>query len=73
MHSDSADEKAGAVHGEHTGGLVQPHAAGGYKSEVERIDAMATAEGTTLASFAHLDEKKIMRKVWRPSFTSQSR
>ncbi|KAJ0323063.1 hypothetical protein COL5a_008511 [Colletotrichum fioriniae] len=33
------------------------------KGEIERIDAIATAQGTTLASFAHLDEKKILRKV----------
>jgi hypothetical protein len=31
--------------------------------EIDRIDAKATAPGTTLASFAHLDEKKILRKV----------
>ncbi|KAK7438662.1 major facilitator superfamily transporter [Colletotrichum acutatum] len=33
------------------------------KGEIERIDAIATAQGTTLASFAHLDEKKILRKM----------
>ena len=33
------------------------------RAEIEHIDAMATAEGTTLASFTHLDEKKILRKV----------
>lgn len=31
--------------------------------QVSRIDAMATAPGTTLDSFSHLDEKKILRKV----------
>jgi hypothetical protein len=31
--------------------------------EVRRKDAMATAGGVTLASFAHLNEKKILRKV----------
>ena len=40
--------------------------------DVDRIDAKATAPGLTMASFAHLDEKKILRKVsfrnrsWRP-------
>jgi hypothetical protein len=33
------------------------------RSQVDRIDAMATAPGTTLDSFSHLDEKKILRKV----------
>ncbi len=32
-------------------------------AEKERIDALATAPGVTLASFAHLDEKKILRKM----------
>ncbi|KAF2464318.1 MFS general substrate transporter [Lindgomyces ingoldianus] len=31
--------------------------------EVARIDALATAPGVTMASFAHLDEKKILRKM----------
>ena len=35
----------------------------GLRAEVEHIDALATAPGTTLESFAHLDEKKILRKV----------
>lgn len=33
------------------------------EEEIKRIDAMATAQGVTLESFAHLDEKKILRKV----------
>lgn len=32
-------------------------------AEVAHIDALATAPETTLESFAHLDEKKILRKV----------
>ncbi|EXF85313.1 major facilitator superfamily transporter [Colletotrichum fioriniae PJ7] len=40
------------------------------KGEIERIDAIATAQGTTLASFAHLDEKKILRKVRGWTFDS---
>ena len=35
----------------------------GLRAEVEHIDALATAPGTTLESFAHLDDKKILRKV----------
>ncbi|EKJ74091.1 hypothetical protein FPSE_05745 [Fusarium pseudograminearum CS3096] len=32
-------------------------------TQVDRIDAMATAPGVTLESFSHLDEKKILRKM----------
>ncbi|KAF2646302.1 MFS general substrate transporter [Massarina eburnea CBS 473.64] len=32
-------------------------------SEIARIDALATAPGVTMANFAHLDEKKILRKM----------
>lgn len=32
-------------------------------AEIARIDALATAPGVTMASFAHLDEKKILRKM----------
>jgi hypothetical protein len=32
-------------------------------AEVARIDALATAPGVSAASFAHLDEKKILRKM----------
>ena len=31
--------------------------------EMRRIDALALAQGTTLASFSHLDEKRILRKM----------
>jgi hypothetical protein len=31
--------------------------------EIARIDALATGAGVTLASFAHLDEKAILRKM----------
>ncbi|KAF2461118.1 major facilitator superfamily domain-containing protein [Lineolata rhizophorae] len=37
-----------------------------HKSKSEQIhdvDAMATAPGTTMASFAHIDEKKVLRKM----------
>jgi hypothetical protein len=38
-------------------------ARGSEKEEMERIDALATAPETTPAKFAHLDEKKILRKM----------
>jgi hypothetical protein len=31
--------------------------------EIGRIDALATAPGTTFESFSHIDEKKVLRKV----------
>lgn len=34
-----------------------------FSEEVQRIDAIATSQTTTLQSFRHLDEKKILRKV----------
>jgi hypothetical protein len=39
------------------------HARLSKEEEVARIDAIATAPETTMASFAHLDEKKILRKM----------
>lgn len=33
------------------------------EEEIERVDALALAEATTLDSFKHLDEKKILRKM----------
>lgn len=33
------------------------------EDEIKRIDALVLAEGTTLESFKHLDEKKILRKM----------
>ena len=45
-------------HGHHSG---KRHT--GHQDEIERIDSIALAPETTLESFAHLDEKKILRKV----------
>jgi len=46
---------------------ISSHAGGKTKNnkarEVARIDKLATAPGVTAASFAHLDEKKILRKM----------
>jgi hypothetical protein len=43
----------------HAGGKAKNNKAG----EVARIDKLATAPGVTAASFRHLDEKKILRKI----------
>ena len=51
-YSTPPNEKAEVFEAEATG-----------RGQVDRIDAMATAPGTTLESFSHLDEKKILRKV----------
>ncbi|KAI0126752.1 major facilitator superfamily domain-containing protein [Xylariales sp. AK1849] len=39
------------------------HGASTGKAEIDRIDAIAQTPGTTLESFAHLNEKKILRKM----------
>ena len=36
---------------------------GSKSAEMAHIDTLATAPGVTMASFAHLDEKKILRKM----------
>lgn len=47
---------------DHVGGELEQYS-GNRRAEVAHIDALATAPETTLESFAHLDEKKILRKV----------
>lgn len=42
---------------------VTSHGGGRREKEIARISALATAPGVTMASFAHLDEKKILRKM----------
>lgn len=42
---------------------VSSHVGKSKAEEIARIDALATAPGVTIASFAHLDEKKILRKM----------
>jgi|TARA_R110002003_G_scaffold144_5_gene13357 MFS family permease len=42
---------------------VTSHAGKNKSEEIARIDALATAPGVSMASFAHLDEKKILRKM----------
>ena len=44
------------------GGELNPYS-GNRGAEIAHIDALAMAPETTLESFAHLDEKKILRKV----------
>lgn len=43
--------------------VADSHVGGHKAGEIARIDALATAPGVTMASFAHLDEKKILRKM----------
>jgi hypothetical protein len=65
----SQNEKADVAQDEFGIGSVAedpPHSRHGHsraKDEIDRIDALATAEGTTLNSFSHLDEKAILRKM----------
>ena len=42
---------------------ISSHVGKHKTAEIARIDALATAPGVTMASFAHLDEKKILRKM----------
>ncbi|MBE3045822.1 hypothetical protein IMZ48_25415 [Candidatus Bathyarchaeota archaeon] len=44
--------------------------AGNKEGKGARVDAIAGAPEVTLASFAHLDEKKILRKVSVPPIVS---
>ncbi|KAF3764268.1 MFS general substrate transporter [Cryphonectria parasitica EP155] len=67
-HDSPPNEKLEVAHDEFSeeGKLSPPplhHSHGKTKEEIERIDAMALAPGTTMASFSHLDEKKILRKM----------
>jgi MFS family permease len=43
--------------------LSSAHGGKNKAEEIARIDALATAPGVSMASFAHLDEKKILRKM----------
>lgn len=52
-HPNEVSVRQGRHHGHHNK----------TEDEIERIDALALAEGTTLDSFKHLDEKKILRKM----------
>lgn len=70
VHDSPPNEKAEVVQDEFgVGKAVDPlqHDRHGHhnktKEEIERIDALALAPGTTIESFKHLDEKKILRKV----------
>lgn len=42
---------------------ITSHAGKSKAEEIARIDKLATAPGVSLESFAHLDEKKILRKM----------
>ena len=59
MEKHPSHEKSGALEVEQSQGSIMA----GPVDMVQRINAIASAPGTTLQSFAHLDEKKILRKV----------
>lgn len=64
MNTSTSLEKAEITEAE-----IASHGTGkhslGRDGKIGRIDAMADAPGVTMATFAHLDEKKILRKVRR--------
>jgi hypothetical protein len=51
------------IHSERKASISNSHGGKSKAEEIARIDALATGAGVTLASFAHLDEKKILRKM----------
>lgn len=57
-------EKAEVAQAEHASD-GRGHHASHRDDEKDRIDALAEAPGVTMETFAHLDEKKILRKVCR--------
>jgi hypothetical protein len=58
MSYSSPDEKASIVEAEHGHGALQRR-----DDEAGKIDALGAEPNTTLESFSHQDEKKILRKV----------
>ncbi len=58
--NDSSEAEKAEISVEHH------HHALSKKEEKDRVDALATGEAITLGSFAHLDEKKILRKAGLP-------
>jgi len=69
-HSDHAQGEHYAADEKHADNALGKHHHGKHgglgrrsESEIARIDAIALAEGTTMESFAHLDKKKILRKM----------
>lgn len=59
LHSSSASRNDSSNNG--ASAYEEKHAS--RSEQVARIDAMVTAEGVTRESFAHLDEKTILRKM----------
>jgi hypothetical protein len=55
---DILNERKASLSSGHHGGKTSK-----AEEEFARIDALATGAGVTLASFAHLDEKAILRKM----------
>jgi hypothetical protein len=64
-HSHSPSFTSIPVHNERNASLCSSHGkpSTNKAEEIARIDALATGAGVTLASFAHLDEKAILRKM----------
>ncbi|KAL6711646.1 hypothetical protein ACN47E_004580 [Coniothyrium glycines] len=60
--SETSSPKPHAVTTSRKASFSSAHA-GTKAEEIARIGALATAPGVTMASFAHLDEKKILRKM----------
>lgn len=79
VHDSPPNEKAEVAQDEFGVGKVvdsPDHGRHGHnktKEEIERLDALALASGTTIESFQHLDEKKILRKVCHPSSVPSAR
>jgi hypothetical protein len=66
LRSDSQDSPQSASYIEPVNAADHTHSHGGKHNkaeEIARIAALATAPGVTRASFAHLDEKAILRKM----------
>lgn len=55
-----AAKEAAALHSENAG--TRQHD-GSTQDEIRQVDDLATNPATTLESFKHIDEKKVLRKV----------
>lgn len=67
-HDSRLNEKAEVAHDDFgeakiSGPRYHHHGHAKTEEEISRIDALALAQGTTMESFKHLDQKKILRKV----------
>lgn len=60
---DTLEIEGGGPHDHQHHHHILHHGSSKQDEEIGRIDAIALAPGTTFQSFAHLDEKKILRKA----------